>query len=117
PQTPTANAVSATFFKHNDPREPTQGQATRAHIDVPFDWLVHLDRAPATVAELLNVSAVAPHRLTQQFVIGRYDQQVNPLVEADLLSRQLISETKFQHLAPWTDQNARLFRALEFFTV
>jgi hypothetical protein len=114
-QAPSARPVSATFFKHNNQTEPQIGSVAR--IDVPFDWLVHLDRAPATVTELLNVSAVAPHLLTQQFIIPKYDQEVNPLLPSNLVSRQLQAETKFQHLAPWTDQNARLFRALEFFTV
>jgi hypothetical protein len=113
-QNAPAEPVRATFFKHNN---STEAAETTRHLDVPFDWLVHLDRAPATVAEVLNVSAVPPHRLTQQFVVGKYDQEVAPGLQPDLLSRQLTAEAKYQHLAPWQDQNARLYRALEYFTV
>jgi hypothetical protein len=102
-----ARPVHATFYKHN---ETTAAVTSTPNIDVPFDWLIHLDRAPATVTELLNVSAVAPHQLTQRFITGQYDSN-------DVVARQLQAEAKYQHLAPWRDQNARLFRALEFFTV
>jgi hypothetical protein len=82
------------------------------HPNVPgtqFDWLVHLDRRPISIAELLHVSGFKPQEITQTFVD---------------------STKKFQHVAPWKfDQSidnaanntvaekARLFRALEYFTV
>ena len=74
-----------------------------------FDWLVHLDRRPISIGELLHVSGFKPQEITQTFVEGT---------------------KKFQHVAPWKfDQNidnpanswvaekARLYRAFEYFTV
>jgi hypothetical protein len=83
-----------TFFQQNVP-----GGA-------PFDWLVHLDRAPVNPLEMLHVSGYKPHQLTQQFVTGG---------------------GKFQHYAPWNpfvpspststltmaDPNALIYRMLD----
>ena len=46
--------------------------------------------------DVLHVSAFKPHEITQTFVDN--------------------GQT-FQHLAPWRDNNSRLYRALEYFTV
>lgn len=88
---PTTMGVGAatdpthTFFYHNG------SSSTPA-----YDWLVHLNRTPTNVFEILNVSGYKPHELTQQFNVSG---QVN------------------KHLAPWAVQDARIYRALEFFTV
>jgi hypothetical protein len=110
PMGAAANPVNHTFFKHNDTRPPA-APGIDPTLDFPFDWLVHLDRAPTNVMEILNVSGVRPHLLTQQFIIGaqQMDAQGNSL--------QTLTELKQQHLAPWGDQNARIYRALEYFTV
>jgi hypothetical protein len=76
-----------TFFQHNT-------SATQ-----PFDWLVHLDRPLTNPTEVLQVSGFKPHELTQQFITGTAANQ------------------KFQHLAPWKDLNARIYRALEYLSV
>ncbi|HEY1377293.1 MAG TPA: hypothetical protein VGF55_10890, partial [Gemmataceae bacterium] len=106
----TEAPVLASFFKHNNQTQPNPVGPV-PHLDAPFDWPVHLDRPPATVTELLHVSAYPPHLLTQRFALGQYD------VPTDLNTRQLKAEARDQHLAPWQDPNARLYRALEFFTV
>jgi hypothetical protein len=112
-----ANPVRATFFSHNQGTQPNQQQATGA-IDAPFDWLIHLDRAPTTVAELLNVSALPPHQLTQAFLPFAPNRYQPPAVDnTSIGTRTLANEIKYQHVAPWQDQNARIYRALEFFTV
>ncbi len=90
-----------TFFQHNDQAPPPTGPSgPTATLTVPFDWLVHLDRQLTGPMELLNVSAVRPDVLTQKFV---------SVVGGNL--------TTFAHLAPWTDPDARLFRALEYLMV
>jgi hypothetical protein len=61
-----------------------------------FDWLIHLDRPPISPMELLHVSGFKPHEVTQTFVDAGQS---------------------FQHIAAWTDDQTRLYRALEYFTV
>jgi len=63
----------------------------------PFEWLVHMDRPLISPAEVLNVSAYKPHELTQKFINSGRSQQRLGLVVAD--------------------ENSRLYRAFEFFTV
>jgi hypothetical protein len=106
-QTAQPNPVNHTFFQHNAPTATTQTSST---LDFPFEWYNHLDRAPTNLAEILQVSGVRPHLLTQQFVQGTF-------AAAQTTVGTPTSETKFGHLAPWTDQNARIYRALEYFTV
>jgi len=61
-----------------------------------FDWLVHLDRQITSMPEILQVSGFKPHELTQQFRLGG---------------------SATAHLAPWFDQTARIYRALDFLTI
>jgi hypothetical protein len=75
-----------TFYSHNI---ATAGSG----ISTGFDWLPHLDRPLVNTLELLHVSGVFPHQLTQRFVTA--------------------AGLKFQHYAPWQDPNAMIYRALE----
>ena len=72
-----------TFDQQNVPMVPAP-QTT--------EWFTHLDRSLVNPLELLHVSAVRPHELTQQFVT---------------------SGGRFKHLAPWGDKKSMLYRALD----
>jgi hypothetical protein len=115
PQTAAGGAATGpanTFFQQN----------TGA---VQPDWLVHVDRAPISVPEIIHVSGYKPHELTQQFVIPANQPPLS-----------LTQPRHYGHLAPWvpfdvTDPTtnapagytqaqvnaARIFRALDTFTV
>lgn len=71
-----------TFLRHNgvetdrsasgpittpNPQPNAGGISYSNTLRLPYDWLVHLDRAPTSPAELLHVSGFKPHELTQQF--------------------------------------------------
>ena len=102
------NPTNNTFFQHNSPTLPPGGISAEkgGPMDYPFDWLVFLDRPLTNITEILNVPGTTPPQLTQRFVVGQKDAQGN-----------ISNEQRQQHLAPWGDQNARIYRALEFFTV
>jgi hypothetical protein len=108
-QTATANPVRNTFFQHNSPTPPppssastdTSNQPNGPTLDYPFDWLTFADRPLTNVTEVLNVPSTAPHLLTHAFGFNQTTKQ-----------RDLTN-----HLAPWTIQDARIYRALEYFTV
>jgi hypothetical protein len=63
-----------------------------------YDWLVHLDRALVSPAELLHVSGCAPWQLTHRF-----------------LSRDIAGGPvrPFNHRGPWFDEDTRLYRVFE----
>jgi hypothetical protein len=92
-----------TFYRQNGQgamgpsTDPITNAFNDTMLDLPFDWLVHLDRQLISPMELLQVSAYPPHRLTQQF---KYTDNAGTV-------------QKFQHLAPWFDTNARIYRLLE----
>ncbi len=91
PQTPAVTlATRHTLGRPNIPT-PTSGH---------YDWLVHLDRALVSPAELLQVSGTLPHQLTQRFISR------NPLTGAI---------QPFGQRVPWFDADNRLYRAFEFF--
>ena len=79
---------SDTFYSQNSPLFNGTG---------PNHWLVHMDRPLISPIELAGVSAFKPHELTHQFID--------------------VNGTAYGHLAPWTDQNSRLYRLLEFVRV
>jgi hypothetical protein len=86
PAKPTPGQPKHTFFAINEPRTD------------PFDWLVLLNRQIISTMELLQVPATKPHELTQRFMSR--DNNGNLV--------------KFDHRAPWFDEKARIYRALEF---
>ena len=108
PQTSSSpNPVHNTFFSHNSqtpPPTPTSASTQNQQnitLDWPFDWLTFADRPLTNVAEIMNVPTTPPHLLTHAF-------GYNPTTK----QRDLTN-----HLAPWGRQDARIYRALEFFTV
>jgi hypothetical protein len=91
----------------NAPDNPTPVPANTTPtqtLQLPFDWLVHLDRQLISPTELMHVSAFKPHELTQQFM-----KSLNNNFRA-----YKVSTEKFQHRAPWLNADTRIFRALEF---
>lgn len=64
----------------------------------PVEWMTHLDRKLVNPLEILHVSGVRPHELTQKFM--------DPS-----------NAMPFRHIAPWPVQNTMLYRALELFGV
>jgi hypothetical protein len=90
---PNAQQPQHTFFRQNA-READNPQQNTPHqtMDMPFEWLLHLDRRLVSPMELLHVSAYKPHLLTQQFFPG----------------------PAHAHRANWFDQSTRLYRFFEF---
>jgi hypothetical protein len=106
PVTPQPNQPKHTFFRHNGREDaPPLGvyAAPNAQtLDVPFTWMVHLDRQLISPMELLHVSAYRPHLLTQLFL---------PVTDATAAAPRTVA---FKHYAPWFDNTARLYRFFEF---
>jgi hypothetical protein len=100
---PYNNMPQNTFFRQNGvgpnaPGNPSPYGAAET-LTLPFDWLTHLDRQLVSPMELLFVSGVAPHRVTQLFMSGGIAPNATQ---------------PFSHLAPWLDPNARIYRFLEY---
>jgi hypothetical protein len=72
------------------------GQANAPGPKGSAAWLIHLDRGVISPLELLHVSGCQPYQLTHKFLT-----QATP--------------NGGGHLAPWLDENRRLFRALDYF--
>ena len=68
------------------------------NLSSPITWLVHLDRAPVSLPELMHVSGVAPKDVTTAFRNGAFTDGTNSI----------------GHKAPWLDGGSRLARFLEF---
>jgi hypothetical protein len=68
------------------------------NLNLPFTWLVHLDRVPISMPELMHVSGVAPKDFTTAFNNAAFTDGTNPI----------------GHKAPWLDGGSRLARFLEF---
>jgi hypothetical protein len=68
------------------------------NLNLPFTWLVHLDRVPISMPELMHVSGVAPKDVTTAFNNAAFTDGTNPI----------------GHKAPWLDGGSRLARFLEF---
>lgn len=86
--------IHHTFFRHNGQGALLSNAGLT--LTQPFDWLVHLDRAPISPIELRHVAACRPHELTHQFIID---------------------SLKHQHHADWSSDAARLHRALPLLDV
>jgi hypothetical protein len=113
PLQPLTNQPQNTFFGVNvqniDPKtgnEMANPNNPQQPWRWPFDWLTFIDRPLISPVELLQTSGYKPHELTQQFMLGdpqtgKNDPQGKPV-------------QRFQHLAPWFDQNARIYRVMEY---
>ena len=88
---PVTNAAQTLYI----PESATQGADK-------FDWLLHLDRHLVNPLELLHVSAVRNHELTQQFVDA-----------GAALPSGVFTGTAHKHYAPWFVPEAILYRFFE----
>ncbi len=106
--TPPADQPKHTFERQNSREavrdnfatqqtDPPGMGMTEGTLKKPFDWLIHLDRAPISVGELLHVSALRQFDVLQYFIV-----------------QQDATNTAQRHKAPWTDQTARIYRFLEY---
>jgi hypothetical protein len=113
---PAATDFNHTFGRHNGQGNSIPNAPGDGNLNVPFDWLAHLDRALVSPVELFNVSAWHPHELTQQFITRPIGSPAGPT-----------PPKKFQHMAAWnepiglptqiTPDMSRLFRALGYLHV
>jgi hypothetical protein len=95
PNTATAGGVTGLNDESvANPDQEIPPGGTLPMLKRPFDWLVHLDRPPISTLELLNTTWCKPHELTQQFM-------------------NVTNGGPNAHVAPWLDQNSRLYRFLE----
>jgi hypothetical protein len=106
PPTPYPGEPAHTFFRANGvgntaPPAPPAADPYGANetLAIPFDWMTHIDRQLVNPMELLSVSACTPSQVTQLFMSG---------------GTAPAATTPFSHLAPWRNQNTRLYRFLEF---
>jgi hypothetical protein len=99
PLTALTGQPQHTMFKTN---VQLSNKTNPPNLSFPYDWLTQIDRPLVSPIELLMTSGYKPHLLTQQFMTGGTDPVTGKPLQ------------KFQHLAPWFDNNARLFRIFEF---
>ncbi len=95
-QSPTPapmNQPQQTLFRHNG--QTAGAMVSDSTIQLPFQWLTHLDRPLINQTELLTVSPFKPHELTHRFATPASPPNYH------------------QHVAQWTTANVPLHRALE----
>ena len=99
-QSPTPapmNQPQQTLFRHNG--QTAGAMVSDSTIQLPFQWLTHLDRPLINQTELLTVSPFKPHELTHRF--------------ANRPPLPTTQPSYHQHVAQWTTANVPLHRALE----
>jgi hypothetical protein len=109
PANPYPTRPQHTLLRHNgvESAGPPAPGPTQT-LNLPFNWLVHLDRQVISPIEVMHTSGFHPHEVTQQFYSTPEGGGLSP----------------YQHVAPWWQypnlpsghaEAARLYRALEFF--
>ena len=100
---PLVDQPQHTFLRHNGatvtapPLVPLGAASTDPMLQLPFKWLMHLDRKLINPLELLNVSGCKPQEVTQRF---------NNLNYVDGNNKQI------ENKAPWLDEASNLYRFL-----
>ena len=100
---PLVDQPQHTFLRHNGttvtapPVVPLGAASTDTMLQLPFKWLMHLDRKLINPMELLNVSGCKPQEVTQRF---------NNLNYVDGNNKQI------ENKAPWLDEASNLYRFL-----
>lgn len=80
----------------------------------PLPWLTHLDRQLINPLELLHVSTVKPHELTQS--VNRWmDSFSQPYIPPTMTQPEVPARTTYPHVNNWAwfDENTRIYRFLE----
>ena len=98
---PLVKQPQHTFLRQNGTKSevPVAGiNAADGLLNLPFTWLVHLDRIPISMPEVMHVSGVAPKGVTTAFNNPAFTDGATPI----------------GHKAPWLDAGSRLSRFLEF---
>src|SRR5262249_54209465 len=89
----------------------TQGPRNKVQtVDVPFNWLVHLDRQLISPMELLHVSSLPPWELTKRFASPGPDPTTGTTVATlpPFPGNQPVKPST--HYAPWGSETAQLYR-------
>lgn len=100
---PLADQPQHTFLRHNGstvtapPVVPLGALSTDTMLQLPFKWLMHLDRKLINSLEILNVSACKPQEVTQKFSNPIYVDSNN---------------IKIENKASWLDESKKLYRFL-----
>jgi hypothetical protein len=85
------------------------GQAN-SNVQNSLPWLTHLDRQLINSLELIHVSTVKPHELTQ--TACRWNEAFDqPSIVANNVPAKI--SYPYAHNWPWFDENTRLYRFLE----
>ena len=99
----TVNQVGLLGERH------TMGQAN-SNVQNPLPWLTHLDRQLINPLELIHVSTVKPHEVTQ--TACRWNDAFN---QQSVMANNVPAKISYPyaHNWPWFDENTRLYRFLE----
>jgi len=110
---PWTDMPQHTFFRHNaiEQTSPPNPAAPNQTLQLPFDWLAHLDRQLTSPVELLQVSNFKPYELTQKFI---YPDPVNPMGPPVKHGHVLHVDLSGARYPVWFDPTARLYRFFEF---
>jgi len=121
------NNFNANWYNGNNSGSQNAGAAAKntmgaanSNLSNPLPWLVHLDRQLINPMELLHVSTVKPHELTQ--TANRWVDtftQSNPQINMMTGQPEFPAKTAYPYVSNWSwyDENTRLHRFLEAVTV
>ena len=101
-----------TFLRQNGTKSevPVAGiNVADGLLNLPFTWLVHLDRQLVNPIEMLQVAGCKPAEVTRRFI----SENDTANITASIFKTQN-NNSFYGHKVPWLDGGSRLFRFLEF---